>query len=98
VIGHITASSRGCMTTKTTRAHELFKFAVFRETCCYICMKLSFACVCKSAFMEAFIICLNEIFTCVTPIVLEIINVNIMNVVKLHSVPQCACVLDTVAF
>lgn len=90
------APSRGSMTIKTTRAHEIFKFAVFSVTCCYICMKLLFACVCKSVFKEALIICLNEIFTC--PFVIEIINLNIINVVRLHSVPQCACVLGTLAF
>ena len=61
-------------------------------------MKLRFACVCKSVFKEALIICLNEIFTCGTPLVLEIINVNLINVVRLHSVPQCACVCGTSAF
>jgi hypothetical protein len=86
------------MTTKTTRAHEMLKFAVFRETWCYICMKLRFACVCKCVFKEALIICLNEIFTCGTLFVLEIINVNIIHVVKLHSVPQCACVRGTLTF
>jgi len=61
-------------------------------------MKLRFACVCKSVFKEALIICLNEMFTCGTPFVLEIINVNIINVVRLHSVLQCACVLGISAF
>lgn len=86
------------MTTNKTRAHEMLKFAVFLETCCYICMKLRFACVCKFVFKEALVICLNEIFACGTPFVLEIINVNIINVVRLHFVPQCACVLGTLAF
>jgi hypothetical protein len=49
-------------------------------------------------FKEALVICLNEIFACGTPFVLEIINVNIINVVRLHFVPQCACVLGTLAF
>jgi hypothetical protein len=61
-------------------------------------MKLRFACVCKSVFKEALIIFLNEMFTCGTSFVLEIINVNIINVVRLHSVPQCACVLGISAF
>lgn len=98
MIGHTAALSRGCMTTKTTRAHEMLKFAVFRETFCCICMKLLFACVCKSVFKEALIICLNEIFTCGTPYVLEVIIVNVINVVRLHSIPQCACVLGFLAF
>ena len=96
--GHIAAPSRGCMMTKTARAHEMLKFAVFRETCSYLCMKLLFACVCKSVFKEALIISLNEIFTCGIPFVLEIIIVNIINVVRLHSVLQGARVLGCLAF
>ena len=71
---------------------------VSRETCCYLCMKLRFECVCKSLFKETVIICLNEIFTCETPFVLEIIHVNIVNVVRLHSVPHCTRVLGTSTF